>query len=236
MNAILSRSSFPKISLTFHQIKKSVRMTSALCVKPPVILVVEEVERKSTNLLTQIKNLVRSEKYLVYPATCTTLTGQPWQEETELLVLGVKLTGDPLQKVLLRWLQAGGKVLDFASNQGCLGGNHGSYFEAGSLGSAGLAALVESKLGIEVAKEEEEVAILSSGFLVSSTREFLDSLPNSSPPIASSGLIFRPTPDVEPSISLVPVLEARSPDFNSSLYREALATKVLGQVNHFRHC
>ena len=211
-------------------------MTSAVCVKPPVILVVEEEERKSANLLTQIKNLVRSEKYLVYPATRTTLTGQPWQEETALLVLGVKLNDEPLQKVLLRWLQAGGKVLDFASNQGCLPDNHSFYFEAGSLGSGGLAALVESKLGIEVAKEEEEVVSLSPGFLVSSTGEFLDSLPNSNPPDASSGLIFRPTPDIEPSISQVPVIEARSPDFNSSLYGEALATRVLGQVTNFLHC
>ena len=202
-----------------------------------MILVVEK--EKSAILLTQIKNLVRSEKYLVYPATSTTLTGQPWQEETALLVLGVKLNDEPaLQKVLLRWLQTGGKVLDFASNQGCLDENHSFYFEAGSLGSNCLAALLESKLGIELAKEKEEemASSLSPGFLVSSTKEFLDSLPDSNPPDAASGLIFRPTPDMEPSISQVPVFEARSPDFNSSLYVEALATRVLGQVTHFLHC
>ena len=231
MNVILSRAS-SCISWTIHLTKKTVRMTSTVCAKPPVILVVEE--RKSTNLLTQIRNLVRREKYLVYPATCTTLTSQPWQEETALLVLGVKLNGDDdsLQKVLLGWLQAGGKVLDFASNQGCLDENHSFYFETGSFGSGSLAALVESKLGIEVAKGEEEVASLSPGFLVSSTRDFLDSLPNSNPPDASSGLIFKPPPDMEPSISQVPVFEATSPDFNSSFYEEALVTRVLGQVTH----
>ena len=233
MNVILSRPSSCKISWTIHLTKKTVRMTSTVCAKPPVILVVEDEERKSTNLLTQIRNLVRREKYLVYPATCTTLTSQPWQEETALLVLGVRLNGDDsLQKVLLGWLQAGGKVLDFASNQGCLDENHSFYFETGSFGSGSLAALVESKLGIEVAKGEEEVASLSPGFLVSSTRDFLDSLPDSNPPDGSSCLIFRPPPDMEPSISQVPVFEATSPDFNSSLYEEALVTRVLGQVTH----
>jgi len=127
-------------------------------------------------------------------------------------------------------------VLDFASNQGYLDDNHSSYSDAGSLGSGGLAALVESKLGIEVAKGEKEVAILSPGFLVSSTREFLDTLPNSSPSDGSSGLIFRPTPDMEPSISRVPVFEAKTPDFDSSLYGEALATRVLGQVAVYVPC
>ena len=124
-------------------------------------------------------------------------------------------------------------MLDFASNQGCLDDNYSFYFEAGSLGSDGLASLVESKLGIELAKEEEEKdTSLSPGFLVSSTKEFLDSLPKSNPPDAS-GLIFRPAPDLEPSISRVPVFEASSPGFNSSLYEEALATRDLGQVTHF---
>merc|ERR1712172_306623 len=147
MNVILARLRFQKKSLNLDLMKKP-RMTSAACAKPPVILVVEE-EGKSANLLTQMRNLVRREKYLVYPATCTTLANQPWQEETALLVLGVKLSDGTLQKVLLRWLQAGGKVLDFASNQGCLDDNYSFYFEAGSLGSDGLASLVESKLGIE---------------------------------------------------------------------------------------
>ena len=232
MNTIFLRSINYRNYLTFQLTKKPVRMTSTTCVKPPVILVVEEEERKSTNLLTQIKNLVRREKYLVYPATSTTLASQPWQDETALLVLGVKLNDDPLQKVLLRWIQAGGKVLDFASNQGCIDDKYKFYYEAGSLGSGGLAAVMESKLGIELEKEEEEVASLSPGFLVSSTKEFLDSLPDSNPPDAS-GLIFRPTSEMEPSISRVPVIEAESPEFKSSLYEGALVTRDLGQVTYF---
>ena len=205
-------------------------MTSTVCVKPPVILVVEG--EKSQCLLAQIKQQVRSEKYLVYPATCTILTNQPWQDETELLVLGVKLNDDRQEKVLLRWLQNGGKVLDFASNLGCLSDNYSLYVEAGRLGTLDLGDLMNSQLGIEVAMEQHEVESLSPGFLVSSTKEFIESLPSLAPPDAI-GLVFRPAPDMEPGVNRMPVHEAGSPDFSSSLYEEALVTRALGQVIHF---
>ena len=205
-------------------------MTSTVCVKPPVILVVEG--EKSRCLLAQIKQQVRSEKYLVYPATCTILTNQPWQDETELLVLGVKLNDDRQEKVLLRWLQNGGKVLDLASNLGCLGDNHSLYVEAGRLGTLDLGDLMNSQLGIEVAMEQHEVESLSPGFLVSSTKEFIESLPSLAPPDAI-GLVFRPAPDMEPGVNRMPVHETGSPDFSSSLYEEALVTRALGQVIHF---
>ena len=74
---------------------------------------------------------------------------------------------------------------------------------------------------------------LTPGFLISSTNEFWDSLPPENPS-EGLGLIFRPVPDLVPSVSLVPVLETESPDFNSSLYKEALTTRALGQVIKFR--
>ena len=76
MNVILSKLS-SKNGLG-QQLKSLVRMSSTSCVKPPVILVVGNEDKNSTDLLTKIKTLVRSEKYLVYPATSATLAGQLW--------------------------------------------------------------------------------------------------------------------------------------------------------------
>ena len=234
MNAILSKLSSKKSFLNGlgQQLKSLVRMSSTYCVKPPVILVVGNEDKNSTDLLTKIKSLVRSEKYLVYPATSATLAGQLWWQETALLVLNAHLTEETEQAALRKWVQANGKVLDFASNKVWQDDNRGFCFEVGSDKDGELATLLEQKLNIEVAMEEDETPSLTPGFLISSTKEFWDSFPpeNSSEGL---GLIFRPVPDLMPSVSLVPVLETESPEFDSSLYRETLTTRSLGQVIQF---
>jgi len=237
MNAILSKLSSKKSFLNGpgQQLKSLVRMSSTSCVKPPVILVVGNEDKNSTDLLTKIKSLVRSEKYLVYPATSATLAGQLWWQETALLVLNAHLTEETEQAALRKWVQANGKVLDFASNKVCQDDNRGFCFEVGSDKDGELATLLEQKLNIEVAMEEDETPSLTPGFLISSTKEFWDSFPpeNSSEGL---GLIFRPVPDLMPSVSLVPVLETESPEFDSSLYRETLTTRDLGQVAVYVPC
>ena len=234
MNVILSKLSSKKSFFNGlgQQLKSLVRMSSTSCVKPPVILVVGNEDKNSTDLLTKIKTLVRSEKYLVYPATSATLAGQLWWQETALLVLNVDLSEEAEQAALRKWVQANGKVLDFASNKVCQDDNRGFCFEVGSDKDGELATLLEQQLNIEVAKEEEEMPRLTPGFLISSTKEFWDSfLPEN--PSEGLGLVFRPVPDLVPSVSLVPVLDTESPEFDSSLYKETLTTRALGQVIKF---
>ena len=100
--------------------------------KPPVILVVPGKEGETKTLATEVKDLVGTKKYLVYPATFQSLATDPWQRETVLLVLGQKLPKH-LASTVEDWVQNGGKLLDF----------DGDNLEPGDL----------SAIGIELAQE-----------------------------------------------------------------------------------
>ena len=189
-------------------------MTTPTSGKPPVILVVEGKEEKRKTLAADVSDLVGTKKYLVYSANFKSLANDPWQRETVLLVLGQKLPKNLLPRIE-SWVQSGGKVLDF---------------EGDILEPEDLSTLLEKKFGIDLAEKSVEFPSLPLDILVSSINNFIRTLPAANPPDAA-GLCSMKTEDNQLAAPHVLVLDnEQPPEFDASRYKQALATRELGQV------
>ena len=210
---------------------KIIRM-SVSTYKPPNILV-QSSPTTSTTLLDKVVAAVNLSKYVVYPIQTNQLLSSPWAKNAILLILQESLETEALNEVV-KFVDAGGKVLDFSSN---INKPSQGYIKIDcdkeSLGDAGIKDILRNNFQIETC--EDSAKEYSAGYLVAND-DCLKSFFGSKRLVQGKRLVqskmtldFSPTEEDKPTEVYLPIKMEEPPDFNSSMYLNFLNTSSLGQ-------